>query len=276
MAPGLIESIHGLPNIFIWLLIVIVNLLLFIVLPLSVRRLLKIEIAPEIARGADDAFKNTVTLTMALIAFSLVQVEGLHRNVADLVSREGAILLKFDRTLQDHPGPVAASVERPLRAYVSSVIQAEWPAMAGGDRSLATTTKLAALSASIGQLDQDSGESAALLGELKGQFIQLKDIREARLATSHMNLSPYFWWGILAAMTSLMVLGWFQTPVEKAIPYVSGIAIGLSTLLSILIVSSGIFEGESRVRPDALQRTLALMDAPQAMPARPSSTPSGR
>ena len=73
-------------------------------------------------------------------------------------------------------------------------------------------------------------------------------------------------------MMSVMVLGWFQTPVEKAIPYVAGIAIGLSTLLSVLIVSSGIYEGESRVKPDAIERTLALID----VPAVATSIPSGR
>ena len=276
MLPSIIKWLHQFPNIYIWLTIVAMNILLFLVLPLIVRTALKITINAEVARGADDAFKNVVTLSMALIAFSLVQVEGLHRNVADLVSREGAILLKFDRTLDEHPGSGAGLVEKPLRAYVASIVQNEWPAMAGGGRGADTPAKLAALSASIGQLDNGVLEDASLLGELRGQFIQVKDIRDARLASSHMNLSPYFWWGILAAMTSLMVLGWFQTPVEKAIPYVAGIAIGLSTLLSILIVSAGIFEGESRVQPDAIARTLALIELPQAATAPRSSAPAER
>ena len=254
------------------MVVVVTALSFFLVFPLVVRRILNITIHSEVAKGADDAFKNVVTLTMALTAFSLVQVEGIHRNVADLVSREGAILLKFDRTLDDHPGSGSAPVESALRAYVASVIQSEWSAMVQGDRSSETNTKLNSLSAKVAQLDDGSLENTALLGELKGQFIQVKDIREARLATTHMNLSPYFWLGILVAMMSVMVLGWFQTPVEKAIPYVAGIAIGLSTLLSVLIVSSGIYEGESRVKPDAIERTLALID----VPAVATSIPSGR
>ena len=273
MVPPLIHWLHQFPSLVIWLAIAVTNLLLFLVLPLIVRHRLNITLNAEIARGADDAFKNIITLTMALIAFSLVQVEGLHRNVGDLVSREGAILLKFDRTFDDLPESTAAVVEKPLRDYVASLIETEWPAMAEGERSADASAKLTALAEGVIHLGELEEVSPALAGDLRGQFVQVKDIREARLATSHMNLSPYFWWGILAAMTCLMTLGWFQTPIEKAIPYLAGISLGLSTLLAMLIVSSGIFEGPSQVQPEALKRTLALIDAPHGASAPPAAAP---
>lgn len=263
MVPPLIHWLHQFPSLVIWMAIAITNLLLFLIIPLAVRRALNVTLNAEVARGADDAFKNIITLTMALIAFSLVQVEGLHRNVADLVSREGAILLKFDRTFDDLPDAQADLVEKPLRTYVASLIESEWPAMAKGERSEEASANLNALAQGIKALGAIEEVNPSLVGDLRGQFVQVKDIREARLATSHMNLSPYFWWGILAAMVCLMTLGWFQTPVEKAIPYVAGITLGLSTLLAMLIVSSGIFEGASRVQPDAIARTLALIDSPE-------------
>lgn len=241
---------------------------------MAIRARLKVQLNDDVVKGADDAFKILIALTMALTAFALVQVEGLHRNVGDLVSREGAILLKLDRTIDGFAGDKVATVRTPLRAYVASVIQTEWPAMADGERSEDTSAKLAALTAAIDRIDTDMSMPAGLAGEIRGQLIQVKDVREARLSSSHMTLSPYFWWAIMLAMSSLAVLGWFQSPIEKAIAYLGGIVIGLSTLLTVLIVSSGIFEGGGRVGPDAIGRTLVLIDA-SASTARPApATPT--
>jgi hypothetical protein len=273
MSPGFVEWLHGQPAIAIWLTFVAMNLSIFLALPMAVRWILKIELHEDLVKGADDAFKILTGLTMAVIAFSLVQVEGLHRNVGDMVSREGAILQKFNRTIDDFAGDQATAVRTPLQAYVASVIQSEWPAMAEGRRSPDTTAKLAALRDAIDQVAGDESIPADLAGEIKGQLIQLMDVREARLSSSHMGLSPYFWWGILLAMLLLAMLGWFQAPIQKAIPYLSGIAIGLSTLLSLLVVSAGIFEGEGRVSPEAIERAQALINASPGS-ARPTPSPS--
>ena len=89
-----------------------------------------------------------------------------------------------------------------------------------------------------------------------------------------MGLSPYLWLGITVAMLTLAVLGWFQAPARKAVPYLIGIVIGLSTLLTVLVVSSGIFEGESRVAPDAIARTIDAIDASRGPAAqRPPPAP---
>ena len=151
MIPIVIHGLHQLPNIYIELVLILFNLALFVAAPLALRRALHIEIHEDVAKGADDAFKTLVALTMAMTAFALVQVEGLHRNVGDLVSREGAILLKFDRTIEDFGGPLAPAAEQRLRDYAASVRQSEWPAMASGGRSADTSARLSALSASVDQ-----------------------------------------------------------------------------------------------------------------------------
>ena len=274
MFSSLMHGLHGLQNIFIVLIVIFLTLLLMLVIPLAIRRQFKISFSANLVKGADDAFRTLVGVTMALMAFALVQVEGLHRNVGDLVSREGAILLKFDRTIEDFGGDQAPLVKQQLRAYVASVMQSEWPAMAHGGRSNDTSAKLVSLSSSIDQLAPNTPKQHALIGEIGGQLIQVKDIREARISSSYVNLSPYFGLGIAMAMLTLTVLGWFQSPAEKAVPFVGGIALAISTMLTILIISSGIFEGESRVTPDAIGRTLAIIDsgAPAVVPDSPSAS----
>lgn len=267
MTPTLIQWLHQLPNLGIWSVLAAVNLTGFLLGPLLVRKAAKLELDPDIVKGADDAFKTLVGLTMALIAFALVQVESLHRNVDDLVNREASIQLKLDRMLADLPQASASAPRQSLRSYMSSVVTSEWPAMANGKRSERTDLELSALDASVKRIagSVNSGQSTvttAAVADIATQLTQVKDVREARLASSHMSLSPYFWWGIVIAMLALAVLAWFQAPARKAIPYVGGIAIGLSTILAVLVVSSGIFEGESRVSPSAISRTLALTEHP--------------
>ena len=267
---NVLHGLHHLPNFWIWVVIAGLNLSLFLLLPLLVRRFYNVELNADVVKGADDAFKTLVALTMALSAFALVQVEGIHRNVSDLAAREGAILLKFDRSLADFSVDDATAVREGLRGYLSSLVKSEWPGLATGERSAETSARLADLSARVEHLNVTEPKQLVSLGEAKGQLAQIKDVREARLASSHMNLSPYFWFGILAALGILAVLGWFQAPVEKMVPYLGGLMLGLSTLLSIVVISSGVFEGESRVTAEPIERTLALIP-PAAAPAAPAA-----
>lgn len=272
MAPDFVIWLQSKPTLFIWLTITAINLMAFLAVPMAIRWILKIELNADLVKGADDAFKTLTGLAMALIAFSLVQVEGMHRNIDDLVSREGAILQKFDRTIDDFAADGAVLARAPLRAYVTSVIQSEWPAMADGRRSVETSARLEALSRVIDELARDPSRPADMAGELKGQLIQVKDVREARLSSSHLGLSPYFWWGIPVAMALLAVLGWVQAPIQKAIPYLGGIVIGLSTLLALLVVSAGMFAGDGRVRPDAIVRAQTLINVINDHTPSPAST----
>ena len=49
----------------------------------------------HLAKGAEEGFKLFTSITLLLIAFSLVRVQGDHRNVEDLVSRESALIFKL-------------------------------------------------------------------------------------------------------------------------------------------------------------------------------------
>ena len=70
---------------------------------------------------------------------------------------------------------------------------------------------------------------------------------------------------VIVALSALFLGACEET--TPAVPYLGGIVIGLSTLLTVVIVSSGIFEGGGRVSPGAIERTLTLIDTHDAASA---------
>ena len=95
----MIDYLHTLPNTIIGLSIMCVGLLLSTVLPCYIRWKYKLNPDEHLAKGAEEGFKLFTSITLLLIAFSLVRVQGDHRNVEDLVSREAALMLKLNRSL---------------------------------------------------------------------------------------------------------------------------------------------------------------------------------
>ena len=87
----MISYLHTLPNIVICLSMMCTGLLLSTIIPFYIRYKYKLNPEEHLAKGAEEGFKLFTSITLLLIAFSLVRVQGDHRNVEDLVSREAAL-----------------------------------------------------------------------------------------------------------------------------------------------------------------------------------------
>ena len=250
---------HAMTDIEIGLVIGSTTVLLCVALPFFVRRRYGLHVSSDVAKGAEEAFKLMSSMTMALMAFCLVQVQTLHRNVEDLAARESTIILKVDRALRDFGGPSAPGLRQTVRRYATSVAADEWPLMAKAGRSAATTALLAELTRQTEDMKADTPEQQMALVEMRGGMTQLNDVREARLSAARIELPPYFWMTIVAVVSILVVLGWFQGPMPKLLIYVSGVTLGISMLLTLLIVASGIYVGESRVTPKSIEAIVPML-----------------
>jgi hypothetical protein len=260
----MIDWFHTLPNAVIGLLIGLTAIIGCIVAPVYIRRRLKWEVSGDVAKGAEEAFKITASMTMALLAFSLVQVQSLHRSVEDLAARESTIILKVSRALGAFDDPAGIALRGQVQAYARSVVTDEWPLLARGERSEKTTSLLAGVVKGAGQLQPATPAQQIALSEVRGGLTQVVDVREARLAATSLSLAPYFWGAIGAVLVILVVIGWFQGPLPKLIVYVGGVTMAISILLTLLIAASGIFAGESRVTPTALEKMIPLLGGPSA------------
>jgi hypothetical protein len=255
----MINFLHSISNVTIAIVIILAGLFFSTAIPCYVRWKFNLNPSEHFAKGAEEGFKLFTSITLLLIAFSLVRVQGDHRNVEDLVSRESAIIVKLNRALISYGGRDAAELRVDLKEYASSLVEDEWPKMSERDRSEASANKLIDITQGVRLLDPKSSVQQLARSEILIALTQLSDVREARLSASHLELPFYLSEALTVSILMLIVFGWFQNPLPKMVAYVGGVTIGVGLLLTLLIVLEGIFLGESRVSSEPIARILPLL-----------------
>lgn len=252
----MINWLHTLPNLSIGFLIVGFGLTISTLVPLLIRWKFSLNPGEHVAKGAEESFKLFTSVTMLLLAFCLVRVQGDHRTVEDLVAREATIIFKLNRALVGFGGDDAVMLRENLKLYAASTVDVEWPLLAQGLRSEATSDLLSLLVQGCRELDPKTPLQQLARAEVLGTLTQMSDVREARLSASRLSLPIYFWQALISATALLALFGWLQSPLPKMVAYVGGVTLGVSLLLTVLITTEGIFVGESRVTADAIVRIL--------------------
>jgi hypothetical protein len=257
----MIEYLHTLPNIVIGLIIMSVGLLFSTAIPFYVRWKYKLNPDEHLAKGAEEGFKLFTSITLLLIAFSLVRVQGDHRNVEDLVSREAALMFKLNRSLAAFGGPNAIELQGDLKNYADAVVEDEWPLMAKNARSDEASNVLTDLTQGIRLLDPKNPVQQMARAEIVTTLNQLSDVREARISAARLKLPHYLWDALAIAVTLLIVFGWLQNPLPKMAAYVGGVTIGVSVLFTLVFALEGLYVGESKVTPGAIIHILPSLGA---------------
>jgi ABC-type transport system involved in cytochrome c biogenesis permease component len=76
------------------------------------------------------------------------------------------------------------------------------------------------------------------------------------MATTQLGLPTYLRNSLLFAIVVLIVMSWVQTPLLKMVAAVSGVTMGISILMTLLISLENIYKGDSRVTPEPIERIL--------------------
>lgn len=252
----MINYLHTLPNIVIGVFITCMGLLISTALPLFIRWKYKLNPDEHLAKGAEEGFKLFTSITLLLIAFALVRVQGDHRNVEDLVSREAALMFKLNRSLAAFGGSHAVELQGDLKNYADAVVDDEWPLMAKNERSEQTSNVLTDLTQGIRLLDPKNPVQQMARAEIVTTLNQLSDVREARLSAARLQLPSYLSDALAISIALLVIFGWLQNPLPKMVAYVGGVTIGISVLFTLVIALESLFVGESRVTPDAIVHVL--------------------
>jgi Protein of unknown function (DUF4239) len=158
---------------------------------------------------------------------------------------------KLSRALSAFSSEEANFLQVKVRDYAKSVVVDEWPKLERGERSELASRKLAELIQTGRSLEVTTPVQQAARIEILTALTQVADIRDARLAAARLGLPSYYWQALCCSITLLLFFGWFQNPLPKLLAY-GGVTFGVSLLLTMLVVTEGLFVGESRVTPDAL------------------------
>lgn len=135
---------HSFNNLQIGAMLLAVGLSLTTVAPFLVRRKLNIDINEHFAKGAEEAFKLFISLSLLLLAFCLVRAQGDYRGAEDIVSRESTVMLKLDRAYQAFDSEDTDVLRQVLRAYAGHLVDEEWPLLAKSERGTQTSEDLRA------------------------------------------------------------------------------------------------------------------------------------
>lgn len=247
---------HTLSNTLTGIIILTVGLLLTTLTPFLIRQRFKLDLSEPVAKGAEESFKLFTSLTLLLLAFCLVRMQGDHRGTEDIVSREGTVIIKLDRAYGSFGGEGGDQLRAGLARYTLLVIKEEWPLLSKGERGVKTGAAMVALSQESRQLEPKTPSQQVARSEILATFTQLSDLREARLSASRLALPDYYWYAITCSMALFTIFAWFQSPLPKLLTYVGGVTSGIALLLTLLISTAGIFVGDSAVTPQPLERAL--------------------
>ncbi len=265
---------HTLSTVLTGALILSIGLLVTTVAPFLVRRRLKLDPPEPVAKGAEESFKLFTSLTLLLLAFCLVRMQGDHRGTEDMVAREGTVIIKLDRAYASFGGDSGEQLRAGLAGYAKLVLDEEWPLLASGERGEKTGAAMMALSQASRQLEPKTPSQQVARSEILATFTQLSDLREARLSASRLKLPDYYWYAIACSMVLFTVFAWFQSPLPKLLAYVGGVTCGISLLLTILISTAGIFVGDSAVTYRPIARALSQITRAPPLAASPLTAPT--
>jgi hypothetical protein len=201
-----------------------------------------------------------ITVTGMVLAFSLVQAQGSLRRTEELVVKEASTLNILDRLLVRY-GDQGAELRPLLRAYTTSIIEDEWPALRHGQRSTATSVKLTPLSRTVFQLDPQTARQVTIYGEMIKSIDEMADEREQRVSAANLRLHAEFW---LVAFLLGLILVALSTVIEAVAHHTVSIAaqgLALALLAALVFCSDRPFKGNISVAPTPIVKVLAIMKA---------------
>ena len=250
---------HNFSNLQIGAMLLFTGLSVTTLMPILVRRRWNITPDENFAKGAEEAFKLFISLSLLLLAFCMVRAQGDYRGAEDIVAREGTVMLKMDRAYESFATEDTDALRQVLRSYAGHLVEDEWPLLSQGDRAASASEDLRVLSTISKQLEPQVPEQQVARSEIIQSVNQLNDLREARISASFVKLPTFYWYAICTALFFLTVFGWLQSPLSKMVTYVGGVTCGVCLMLTVLISTSGIFAGQHAVSAEPIRNALEQM-----------------
>ena len=254
----ILHWLHQLPDLAILALVVAFVTGVTMAAPHIGRHLLRLPVDKERCDAALDGYKAVMSMVGVVLAFSLVQANNNLHGIEASVGKEAATLSAADRTMLRLGKPEIAALRPLLATYGNSLIKEEFPLLAQGERGPATDAAYTALSKAIRSIGPDDARQTAMYNELLRNLDDLADLREEILTESDLALPNFFW----VTTSALLILGVvLATLTESSLSKTVGVAApaaAVALLLGFVIIVDQPFEGETSVKPDAIQRALVI------------------
>jgi hypothetical protein len=193
-----------------------------------------------------------------LLAFVFNQVWGEYNDADEAIARECRDLRVAALLSSNLPPDAAANIKALIAAYVTSVIQDEWPSMADRKDSAVAEAKLRQLALGVTQLPTVNSDEATTRNELIILLRSVQQHRETRLYQMSSGL-PLTLWGMLLtfSLALLAFLFFFGMEVVGTQMAFAGVFAGsLAMVMVILGFLNYPFEGAMALQPTEFQAAL--------------------
>lgn len=225
--------------------------------PFVVRRLVSLERLRGNNEVAGYKFATVGVLYAVLLAFVVIVVWEKFSQAENEVANEAGAAATLYR-LWDGFGASEAELAAATTAYLTAVIDDEWPAMAAGHESPKATEALNGLYARLLAARPGDGHSTDLTGEALYQLDQLTEARRTRIVMTAGNV-PDVVWAVLFGGAALTVgfAFFFGTENLRAQAVMTGaLALLIFAALLVVVAIDRPFAGTVIVEPDALADVL--------------------
>ena len=262
MAPpdmtALLSDLHRLPDVAILALIVVTLGGLAMAAPHVGRRVMRLR-PDEVRHGvAVDSYKAVLGMTGGVLAFALVQANANLHAIEALVAREGAALSATDRALLRSGDPRLVALRPALADYGRSIVDDEWPSLAGEDRSDVTDDAFARLAREARAASPAAARQQAWTGALFRTLADLAALRAPRIAASDEDLPSFFWITSGGLLVVALGLGTMASDSLASSVTLGAAAVAVALVLSFVVIVDQPFEGETSVSPKEIVKALLL------------------
>ena len=187
-----------------------------------------------------------------------------YREARDVTATEAAAVLNLDRLARIWPSPAPDQIRAALIGYAQEVVAVEWPAMEGGDYSLATSsTQMPRLWSAYDAVAQGPAGASANYDASLDQLDTLNTARRARFLLGER--------GLPLTMTITLLIGGVITigfsylfAVEDRLLH-GVMTASLATLLALLLLLEyqleTPFEGVDAIKPTAMELVLETLES---------------
>jgi hypothetical protein len=250
---------YDMPDLAILAVVVVVVTAIAMLAPQISRRVLRLGEHKEREDAAFDGYKAVTSMIGVVLAFSLVQANGVLRSLDGAVEREASAISTADRLMLRIGQPELADLRPALAAYARSLVNDEWPLLAEGQRSLATDDAYVALSKPARSVTPSDSRQQAMYNELLRNLDDIADLREEILAATDEGLPRFFWItvvGLLAVGAAVAAVA--GSGLSRAVGLAAP-ATAIALLLAFVIIVDQPFDGDTSVKPTPIEKMLIVI-----------------
>jgi hypothetical protein len=215
---------------------------------------------PTTANGVLGVMGGMLAVLTAFVIF--VAIDN-HRSAEDRSMQEAVATTQLYRTTALLPDPLASDLRGDLMCYARSVVSDEWGAKFG-EPSSRVQEWLDAMNSSLAAFNPATEREKVGYSEFFSQDAERRDGRRGRLDAGESVVPTFLWVVLLVGGVAVFGLALLltnpQDPKFVHAVMAAGLAVMLVAGLSTIQYLSNPFAGSGAIKPQEMQRTIALME----------------